>query len=70
MDCAKLRYYITIRGKNIELYGKALEISKSTLYRKMSRKTEFTREEIQKTISFLKLSDREIMEIFFKEKVS
>ena len=70
MDTAKLRYYISVRGKTVNSYGDALGISKAALYRKMNRKTEFTREEIQKTIIFLKLSDVETMEIFFTQKVS
>lgn len=70
MNIAKLRYYISIRGKSIASYEEILGISKATLYRKMHHQTEFTREEIQKTIKFLKLSDSETMEIFFTEKVS
>lgn len=70
VDTAKLRYYISIRGETISSFGNALGISKASLYRKMKRKTEFTREDIQKAISFLRLSSNEIMEIFFDEKVS
>lgn len=52
MDVAKLRYYISIREETIGSYSEALGISKTALYRKMNKKTEFTRNEIQKTIDF------------------
>ena len=70
MDTAKLRYYIEIRGKTISSYGAALGVSKTALYRKMRKETEFTREEIQKTMKYLELSDNETIEIFFTPKVS
>ena len=70
MDANKLRYYIANRGRNISDLEKAIGISKTALYRKMRGKTEFTREEIQKIIDYLGLSDAETIEIFFGPEVS
>ncbi len=70
MDIAKLKYYLYARKKTIGMYEAALGISRTALYRKMHQQTEFTREEIQKTITFLGLKDDEIIEIFFTKKVS
>ena len=65
MDTNKLRYFVADRGKTLSALGRALEISKTALYRKMSGKTEFTREEIERIIHFLDLSERDTMDIFF-----
>lgn len=70
MNANKLRYYIAERGKTLTDFEAALGISKAALYRKMNGKSEFTREEIQKAIFWLGLSDEETMAIFFSDKVS
>lgn len=70
MDTNKLRYFIADRGKSISDIEAALGISKTALYRKMNSKSEFTREEIQKLILVLGLSDEETMSVFFNDKVS
>ncbi|MCD7837901.1 MAG: DUF739 family protein [Clostridiales bacterium] len=70
MDANKLRYFIADRGETLSTYEMALGISKTALYRKMKGKTEFTREEIEKTIHFLNLSKEDTMSIFFAQKVS
>ena len=43
---------------------------KSALYRKMYRKSEFTRAEISILITYLEIDVEQAMEIFFDEKVS
>ncbi|MCI9387574.1 MAG: hypothetical protein K1W36_06735 [Lachnospiraceae bacterium] len=68
MDTNKLRYYIADRKKSLSEFGNALCISHSALHRKMKGETEFTRKEIQTTITFLNLSCNEVMDIFFCTK--
>lgn len=70
MDVNKLRYFIADRGMNMAAYEQALGISRTALYRKMSGKTEFTRDEIEKTIVFLRLSEADTISIFFNSVVS
>lgn len=64
-DANKLRYYIADRKKTLTEFRNALGISHSALHRKLNGETEFTRQEIHKTIIFLSLSDSEVMEVFF-----
>lgn len=70
MNANKLRYYIADRGRTLNDFKEALGISKTALYRKMNGKSEFKREEIQKAIFWLRLSNEETMAIFFNDKVS
>ncbi|MCD8381506.1 MAG: XRE family transcriptional regulator [Clostridiales bacterium] len=70
MDANMLRYYIADRGQTMASYEQALGISKTALYRKMKGMSEFTREEIEKTIHFLELNEGETMAVFFGPVVS
>lgn len=45
----------------------AMGISRSAFYRKMTNDVEFSREEIEKIIKFLDLTDKQVMSIFFDE---
>lgn len=47
-----------------------LGISRSAFYRKISGKSEFTRDEIQKIIEVLSMSTKETLDIFFGQEVS
>ncbi len=70
MDVNKLKYYIADRGESLSTYERALGISKTALYRKMRGQTEFTRDEIEKTIRFLRLSEADTISVFFNDVVS
>lgn len=70
MDTNKLKYFLAARGETLSSYEQALGVSKTALYRKMKGKTEFTREEIEKTIRFLHLTEADTMSIFFSSRVS
>ena len=70
MDANKLKYYIADRGESLTTYKQALGISKTALYRKMRGQTEFTRDEIEKTIRFLRLSEADTISVFFNDVVS
>lgn len=68
MDKLLLEYTIKSKGYSIEDYCKALGISRSAYYRKVRGVSDFTQEEIQKSIDFLELESP--VPIFFTTKVS
>jgi predicted transcriptional regulator len=59
---------LALNGVKIRDYAKELEIGKTTLYRKLSGESEFSRKEIQKTIDFLKIDEKMAFDIFFPKK--
>ncbi|EEP54944.1 hypothetical protein [Clostridium butyricum] len=70
MNSKLLKSYFILNGKSINGAYKALEISKSALYRKMNGITEFTRLEIIKLIEYLEIDISTAMKIFFENEVS
>ena len=70
MDVNKLKYFIADRGESLSTYEQALGISRTALYRKMRGQTEFTRDEIEKTIRFLRLNEADTISVFFNDVVS
>lgn len=70
MDKYKLEYFIKDRGYTKEQLCTEMGLSKSAFYRKCAGKTEFTLVDIKAIVRLLKLSNDEILEIFFAEKVS
>lgn len=68
MDKLLLEYTIKSKGYSIEDYCKALGISRSAYYRKVRGVSDFTQEEIQKSIDLLELESP--VPIFFTTKVS
>ena len=64
-DKNKLKYYALCKNKSTVEIAEALSIDKSTLWRKMSGSSDFSREEVQKIKEFLGLSNDQAMEIFF-----
>lgn len=65
MNANELKAQLVLNDKTILDYSKALGISRSALYRKLRGLTDFSREEIQKTITFLGLTSDKAMNIFF-----
>lgn len=70
MNAILLKCQIILNNKNITEIAEELEISKSSFYRKLKGKSEFTRQEISKIIGLLNLNTDTAMKIFFNDKVS
>ena len=62
-DAKQFRAAICLAGLKTKDVAYAMGISKSTLYRKLNGKTEFTREEIQRFCDYVKPAD--MCKIFF-----
>lgn len=65
-----LRAKIVEKGFNIDTFCKASGFVRSTFDRKLTGQTEFDRNDIQKIIEVLELSDEEIRNIFFPKYVA
>lgn len=70
MNTAKLRGKIAEKGFTVKSFCEAAEINRSTFDRKMGGRSEFDREEIEKIIRVLELTDEETKLIFFTECVA
>ena len=70
MNVKLLKSQIVFNKYTLVQVAAYLEISRSALYRKMSGESEFTRKEVLKLKCLLKLSDHQVIEIFFNEEVS
>ncbi|XZK30802.1 helix-turn-helix domain-containing protein [Clostridium perfringens] len=65
-----LKSLIVLNGKSIPEVANMMNLSKSSLYRKIRGKSEFTRKEITELIDILHIEPYKAMEIFFDIKVS
>ena len=70
MNVKLLKSQIVLNQYTLVQVAVYLEISRSALYRKILGESEFTRKEVLKLKCLLKLSDHQLIEIFFNEKVS
>ena len=70
MNVKLLKSQIVFNKYTLVQVAAYLEISRSALYRKISGESEFTRKEVLKLKCLLKLSDHEVIKIFFNEEVS
>lgn len=70
MNRNKLLGKIKENGFTIETVARLTGMSLSTLSRKLNGHVEFTRDEINAISDALKMSNEDLMEIFFNEKVS
>ncbi|WP_195513884.1 hypothetical protein [Turicibacter sanguinis] len=70
MNSKLLKSQIVLNRHTLVQVASYLEISRSALYRKMSGESDFTRKEVLKLKSLLKLSNDQVMGIFFNEEVS
>lgn len=67
MNTAALKAQMVLKSQKMGDLSKAIGISKSALYRRMCGKANFNRDEIQKIIRALDLSDETAMSIFFAD---
>jgi DNA-binding CsgD family transcriptional regulator len=67
-DKNRFRAQLALRGKYLKDVAKALGISESTLYGKLKRNGDFTREEINILIVYLGIDNPK--DIFFAEKLT
>lgn len=70
MNRNKLLGKIKENGFTIETVARLTGMSLSTLSRKLNGHVEFTRDEINAISDALKMSNEDLLEIFFNEKVS
>ena len=70
MNVKLLKSQIVLNQYTLVQVAAYLEISRSALYRKILGESEFTRKEVLKLKCLLKLSDHQLIEIFFNEEVS
>lgn len=70
MNIEELKVQLILHKKKNADLAETLGISKSALYRKMNKKSDFTRLEIVLIKEFLNLDNEKINEIFFNQKVS
>lgn len=70
MNINALKAKMVLEGISTEKLAQEIGVSKSAFYRKLNGKTEFTREEIQKIIDVLRISNSDAFKIFFENQVS
>lgn len=69
-DKALFMYHVMRKNTSLGAISTMLEINSSTLTRKMSGESDFTREEVQRIRNFLELSLIDADKIFFAEKLA
>lgn len=70
MNATQLKAAMLIQGYNAARLAVVLGISESSLYRKLSNRTEFTAGEIARIRDTLNLSQDDVARIFFAQQVS
>ena len=68
-DYSKLRGRIREKFGNESSFGKAFNLSKTSLSKKLNNAVEFTQTEIDKALKLLDISSEEISTYFFTQKV-
>ncbi len=70
MNSNLLKAQIVLKDKKVPNIAIDLGISKTSLYRKLNGKSEFTRSEIVRLINILDIEKNNAIEIFFDDIVS
>lgn len=68
-DYSKLRGLIREKFSTIASFSQELGISSTSLSQKLNNKVSFSQIEIDKAKSLLGITDYEIVDVFFKEKI-
>lgn len=66
MNANKFKYFVAERGLTLNELASKMGMNNSTLYRKMKGISDFTRDEILDCAKILKISEDELLDIFFK----
>lgn len=69
-DRRRLKAAMALAGVTATELAEAIGINSSTLYRKINADGDFTREEITKIASFLKIGAEQVRAIFFAEELA
>ncbi len=69
-DQNKFKYFVIKNGTNLEKTAKAINVTYSTLRRKMTGESDFTREEVQTLRDYLQMSPSDVEEVFFAHKLA
>lgn len=69
-DESKFKYFVIKNGSNLTTTAKAINVTYSTLRRKMTGESDFTREEVQALRDYLKMSPSDVEEVFFARKLT
>lgn len=69
-DESKFKYFVIKNGSNLTNTAKAINVTYSTLRRKMTGESDFTREEVQTLRDYLKMSPTDVEEVFFAHKLA
>lgn len=70
MDAHLLKYYCSKNGISLNQLADMLEMSESTLFRKLSGNSDFYRHEIIEVRSILNLTPEEVSKIFFDRELA
>lgn len=70
MDAHLLKYYCSKNGISLNQLADMLEISESTLFRKLSGSSDFYRHEIIEVRRVLNLTPEEVSKIFFERELA
>lgn len=66
----KFRGQVIEKGFTLDEIANKIGVNPATLYRKMSGESDFSRKEIQDISAVLRLSDEDIMLIFFADELT
>lgn len=66
MNANKFKYFVAERGMTLNELANKIGMNNSTLYRKMNGISDFKRNEILECAKILKITEDELLDIFFK----
>lgn len=66
MNANKFKYFVAERGMTLNELADKIGMNNSTLYRKMNGISDFRRNEILECAKILKITEDELLDIFFK----
>lgn len=66
MNANKFKYFVAERGMTLNELASKIGMNNSTLYRKMNGISDFKRNEILECAKILKITEDELLDIFFK----
>lgn len=70
MNLTLFREYLDARGVSLSAIARVLGISRQAIAMKMSGKTKFRADELETIANYLRMSDEEIIRIFYAQKLT